>query len=601
MFLTPLILWLLIPWAGLAVWVLIGRRPRTFVPFLPLWDAPEEVRRPRNRSLRAPPVAVVLALLAVLVAILAGARPAVRLGGAGARVVDVIVDRGATMSALSAGGRARYAEAADSLARALSGREGSVRLRVRFVPGVSDAPAAVVDARGLVAAVAGAPRTAVDTAAELGAAVRGASGDAIVLTDRDLGADAARVIVVPAGPAAADAGIERFTARAGQVMVVTRATGATERQLRITAGGRSVERRLALAGGGPQSHFVDLPEGTSDAPEMEARLLGADGSAVADAVLANDVAWLVRGRSWPAVEERTPLPEEVRRVLGAYRRHRPAGRGGATIAVARLVAGEAGPRASEPAVVLADTVAEGSAFPTSAARLVGDHPAVTPVPPGDLAVLATGTTVGPAPGPEWTAVLVLAPAGNAGPAPRAIVSVRETEGVRQVRINFDSPAFARTPGFVVLWSACLDWVAASVAPGEYRAAVLGERPLTELKRVTPAPEGADARYWPGRFEGPGGAVAVNAGVIDLSAAAPASDWEGRLARWAAVGGGVTELAGPACILALLLLTGAAATWERRRRPAGRAAHVAAETEQLVETTFEADGHAHRHTRLVPPK
>ncbi|MEZ0263741.1 MAG: hypothetical protein ACAI43_03360, partial [Phycisphaerae bacterium] len=96
----------MIPWAALAVWVLIGRRPRTWVPFLPLWDAPEEVRRPKNRSMRAPPLAVVLALLAVLVAILAGARPAVRLGGAGERVVDVIVDRGATMSGWGPAGRA---------------------------------------------------------------------------------------------------------------------------------------------------------------------------------------------------------------------------------------------------------------------------------------------------------------------------------------------------------------------------------------------------------------------------------------------------------------------------------------------------------------
>ncbi|HSI33414.1 MAG TPA: hypothetical protein VK986_07470, partial [Tepidisphaeraceae bacterium] len=483
----------------------------------------------------------------------------------------------------------------------MAGRAGEVRLRVRFVPAVSDV-SAVVEAGGLVSAVAKAPRTAVDTAAELSAAVRATTGDAIVLTDRDIGADAARVIVVPAGPVAADAGIERFAARAGQVMVVTRATAPTTRLLRITSGGRSVERLLALAGGASQAHFVDLPAGTGEAPEIEARLLGVDGSAAGDAALANDAAWLVREPSWPAVEERTPLPEEVRRVLGAYRRHRPAGPGGPAVAVARLSAGEGGPRASEPAVVLTDTLAEGYAFPPALPRAVGDHPAIVAVPPGDLAALSTGTTVGPTPGSEWTTVLVLAPTGNAAPvpAPRAIVSVRETDGVRQVRINFDSPAFARTPGFVVLWSACLDWVAASAAPGEYGAAVLGERPPVELKRITPAPDGVDARFWPGRFEGPGGAVAVNAGAIEFSAAARASDWEVRLARWAVVGGGVTELAGPACVLALLLLAGAAATWERRR-PVRQGAHVAAETEQLVETTFEADGHAHRHTRSVPPK
>src|SRR4051794_30118174 len=113
-------LWLigLVPWVGLALYLLLGRRRQEAVPFLDLWVGPVAGTKARPR-LVPPPAAVVLALLAVVLALFGAARPWVALGGGRGGRVTVVVDRGATMSAR---GRAapRYVEAAEALAEELS-------------------------------------------------------------------------------------------------------------------------------------------------------------------------------------------------------------------------------------------------------------------------------------------------------------------------------------------------------------------------------------------------------------------------------------------------------------------------------------------------
>src|SRR5215204_4029046 len=75
-FLSPLWLLALIPWAGVALWLLIGRNPRVAVPFIELWNDSDAPKRRASRALRRPPVATVCALLAMFLALVAAAKPA---------------------------------------------------------------------------------------------------------------------------------------------------------------------------------------------------------------------------------------------------------------------------------------------------------------------------------------------------------------------------------------------------------------------------------------------------------------------------------------------------------------------------------------------
>jgi hypothetical protein len=74
-FFAPLWLVGLLPWAVVTVWLLTGRREGTAVPFLNLWRGPEAALPRTKASMQVPPLAVVCAMLAMLLAILGAARP----------------------------------------------------------------------------------------------------------------------------------------------------------------------------------------------------------------------------------------------------------------------------------------------------------------------------------------------------------------------------------------------------------------------------------------------------------------------------------------------------------------------------------------------
>jgi hypothetical protein len=73
-FASPMWLGLILPWLALAVWLLWMRYSGTRVPFLDLWRGPIEPAR-ATRRLRVPPLALPALLMAMLLAILAAARP----------------------------------------------------------------------------------------------------------------------------------------------------------------------------------------------------------------------------------------------------------------------------------------------------------------------------------------------------------------------------------------------------------------------------------------------------------------------------------------------------------------------------------------------
>src|SRR5829696_2125984 len=96
-FAAPLWLLGLLPLGGVIVYLLWGRRRQEAVPFLDLWLGPVKGPRPKRR-IAAPPLALALAILAMLLAILGAARPALRDPTASAPI-SIIVDNGVTMSA----------------------------------------------------------------------------------------------------------------------------------------------------------------------------------------------------------------------------------------------------------------------------------------------------------------------------------------------------------------------------------------------------------------------------------------------------------------------------------------------------------------------
>lgn len=91
---SPIWLVLLAPWAGLAVWLLRGRLPSRMVPFLKLWDAQAVQNTKPERAWRTPPLAVMAALAAMLLAIFAAAGPMIEFGPSAlaAQAADVRIE-----------------------------------------------------------------------------------------------------------------------------------------------------------------------------------------------------------------------------------------------------------------------------------------------------------------------------------------------------------------------------------------------------------------------------------------------------------------------------------------------------------------------------
>src|SRR4051794_29991603 len=80
-FIAPAWLLALVPWGGLAVYLLLGRRNKARVPFLDLWRGPVKAPAVR-RSLNPYPLWIACLLLAGLFAIMSASQPAISGGAA---------------------------------------------------------------------------------------------------------------------------------------------------------------------------------------------------------------------------------------------------------------------------------------------------------------------------------------------------------------------------------------------------------------------------------------------------------------------------------------------------------------------------------------
>ena len=127
-FASPFWLLGLVPWAAIAIYLLNGKPRDLAVPMVDFWrDLPESLRQ--RRGLQWPPVPVIAALVAALLAILTAAAPIA--GGIkdSRRPVTIIVDRGITMSA-----RLRFQSLATSVSSTILRELGPGPMTLCLVP-----------------------------------------------------------------------------------------------------------------------------------------------------------------------------------------------------------------------------------------------------------------------------------------------------------------------------------------------------------------------------------------------------------------------------------------------------------------------------------
>ena len=514
-FLSPVWLIALAPWAAVVIYLLWGRRRQEGVPFLALWMGPVEGPRPRRR-VAAPPLALALLILAMLVALLGAARPVVS-GLARGKPITIILDRGATMSAAGLGGT-RYVEAASALEKELPRLGAGTPVEAVDVPGLS---VTHTDAGDWVGTAAKLPQTALDTSAMLRAEVarRLAQGDKPVVVVSDLALpENPRLVQVSPRTEVRNVGIILLAARETprpQIMVrVRNATDATGATLRVTAGGRDTSQEIELpAGGATRDYFVDV-ERLGDV--VRAAL------SVADDFPADDVGWVAREGSPPRVEAVATLPAELRRMVDVYAAARAPAADAARVTVAMDPA--ALPQGARGVVVQTGP----ATAPVGAPVEVRPHP----VTRNTRWEFPEAVRLAEAPAAGWTPVVTI--------GGRTAVAVRDTPAP-QVWIGIDAEGWARRPEYVVFWADVFDWLggAATRFTSYPVARMEGAWRMVERAGAEGSPPvSQEPGLWPGLYErvGDGARRAVNAGDIRFSAA-PQAAWQTKLASLASGGGG----------------------------------------------------------------
>lgn len=533
-FISPIWLTALIPWAAVTLWLLQGRRPAVSVPYLALWHTQIPLPQPRRKR-EVLPLAIVMALLAALLAIIAGAQPAISGWPSRNRwSAMLIVDCGLTMSAQTSGAP-RYVAAVQSLVDAIPPAQRSNTLELVVVPGTKPVETTWDEVMKTVRSI---PPTARDTnrlmidtvAAQL---ARG-SGPVLAITDKSLDARD-RLIRIPPEGAIQDAAIVLFAARAQpvpQVMVRVRNQSKLRSAiLSVSCEGRSEHQTVALPDvGQTRDYFFNPPKlGTVIAAELAAR----------DDLPANNRAWLVRTGSAPAIEARTPLSAELRRMIAAYQHSRPPSDESTRLIITADITQLP---ADAPGVVL-QLSQEHSITGTLQARphALTAHVAWEQMP--------MPVSTGGEPPAGWSTLVSV--------DGRPILAVRP-DGPHRVWVGFDAPAWPTTADYVVFWTNVFDWVA---GPENRFAAYALNQWTPEWKPTEPGP--FEPGMWPGLYRRSDGALrAFN--PPDVVVPPPQrTDWRDRLKTLRAASNRF-DLSKPLLIAATACVVLAAATWKKSR-------------------------------------
>jgi hypothetical protein len=531
--LSPIWLAGLIPWLAITVWLLWGQRRRVPVPFLPLWQGPVVGPRAR-RSIQMPPMAVAMALLAMLLGIAASTLPQISTTGAGDEsAVGMIVDRGISMSAGGPGNR-RFRQAADNAWSLFETHFRNAPVDLTIIPGQRFGRTTLRECREKINALI---PTGVDTHSAVQAAVMArlaeSKGPVLVISDQPLPIVSDRLIEIAPQMMVDDVGIAGIAAcerPLSQVMVRIRNQSLlTDAQLIVTSNGQSVHRRIQLPKqGSEQDYFVDMNQ------------LGLVVSAaldVRDDQAADKRAWLVREGSSPHIESQLPIPPELQRMIDVYQRARPATAGSSGLAVVGQLSQVP---TDAPAVIIAPPNGATSTGPATVIRHpITDHVRWERLP-------ASIQTAGEAPA-GWTPLVLLG---------RQVLVAARPQPPRQVWIGFDAPGWASTPDYVVFWTNVFDWAGRS--GGE---SFLGY-PLNQWTaewKLTDSTIGLSG-LWPGIYVRSDGATrAFNAPAVEFTSA-PHSDWRSQLSGLS-VRSGRQGLAAPLLLVAMGCLLLGALAWK----------------------------------------
>ncbi|WP_428939347.1 BatA domain-containing protein [Fontivita pretiosa] len=440
-FASPLWLLGLIAWAGVALWLLTGKRQRQAVPFVDLWRGP--LSSPRARAaMHVPPSPVILLLLATVVAILAAGQPHLRTGAANTAVsLTIIVDRGLTMSARGQS-RPRWQELLIATRDPILQHFGRGPVRLLLVPDTTPVESDRARWADVALAAESSSRDTRDLLPQvLRRELRFAAGPVIVLSDLPLDLNDDRLVQIAPETSASNVGIVMVSANAtasagsryppaAQIMARVRNDSSfSQATLRVLGEGISVTQPITLPPAGQEeNYFIDVP----DAAKIEIAI----DTPTPDSQPIDNHATLWRTRSWPIVQGSGELPPEVLRMIQVYQRVRPAGEGSTRVAVsADSVDG--------PAVIVGGDGQSLGAWPEVR---VEDHPVTRDV---DWPAALAGASVARLPGEAGWHPLVMA-------GERAVIAVRQTPA-RQVWIGLSSDRWPRSTDFVVFWTNALDW------------------------------------------------------------------------------------------------------------------------------------------------
>jgi hypothetical protein len=425
-------LWLLalVPWAGLAAWMLLGRLQRTPVPFLELWrtGASAVARTPRKRLI-FPPFAIVCLLLASFLSILAAARPRITLiPYTEGPPLTIIVDRGLSMTALDHG-VPRWKSLVQILRSPLRSRFGMGQTRLILIPDGQTIEADRVN--WAVYANESVPAPA-DTRAILPAVVEQAlrRGDefVVVLTDQPL-PDNPRLIQVSPMNSAENVGIVSAALselpRPQFMVQIRNDSNRTTASLRVD---QTVHVLPLPPRGQEKDYFIDLQ---SASHSIALELVQQD-----DQPLDNTAHVSVGSRS-AGIEPQGDLPPQVRKVINAYEKARGASETGSS---RLLVTTQAQPPARRAVVLAPD------AHPLDAGTpVVVDHSITQFI---DWPQALHSASIADPPGDDWEPIVTV----NGRP----LVAVR-TAPARQAWVGFSSPTWPRTSDFVIFWTNVFDW------------------------------------------------------------------------------------------------------------------------------------------------
>jgi hypothetical protein len=386
------------------------------------------------------------------------------------------------------------------------------------------------------------PGTAIDTSGMVDVAVRqqlelNSASPIVVQSDQKVNVANERLVQVAPQLPSKNISIAHVAARispVGQVMVGVRNQSDEKRTvIRVMSDDRqSARQEVELpAKGQVRDYFLPI--------EPAAKVIRVEIEA-ADDFAADNLAFLVRHGSWPAIEAHTPVFAELQRLIEKYSKLRlPTAE---SKRVAMVAQDQAGGGAQ---VILAKP-----ASPANGQLSVVDHPVTRALEKADWTAMARDGVSEPA-GEGWRSVLRI--------GEKTAIAVREAPS-RQIWMGLDTRRMANTPEFVMLWSNIFDWV--GEGSEEFVARITGDlEPAWQAIEGQPA--GLKSGWWPGIYRRSDGALlAINAPDVGVPLST-VSDWKSKiseLARQHRQINGIRPLTVPLILAALALMLLAAITW-----------------------------------------